>query len=174
MHILLVRLLQGVAIALILALGRVLKFALKCLLARRSFLASDLPGPPLPSALLGEAGWGLSWCMQAAAGAYWVEMRGWAGHGVSLSSACQPGMPLSLIPACMLLFKTPTPTRTQSLLASPPSGHVPSIMGAKGAWTLSAWASQYGPLFKIMFLNQSAAVLTDPDAIARLTKRAGV
>lgn len=56
MHILLVRLLQGVAIAVILALGRLAKFVGRCLLARRRFLASPLPGPPLSNALLGEVG----------------------------------------------------------------------------------------------------------------------
>lgn len=46
-------------------------------------------------------------------------------------------------------------------------------MAIRGAWDVVAWANKYGPLFKVQFLNTTTVVLTDPDAVARLTKRTG-
>jgi hypothetical protein len=58
MHVLVARLLQGAALAAALAaallLSRALHLLFTCLRAKRQFLASPLPGPPLPSAIIGE------------------------------------------------------------------------------------------------------------------------
>ena len=53
------------------------------------------------------------------------------------------------------------------------AGNVADIAGPKGVWQMAAWANAYGPLYKMQFLDQFTLVLTDPDAIARITRRTG-
>lgn len=56
----------------------------------------------------------------------------------------------------------------------PPSnffGHVSYIMGPKGPFAFKAWHAAHGPLYKIQLLDSFAVVLSDPDTIARVTRR---
>jgi hypothetical protein len=53
------------------------------------------------------------------------------------------------------------------------TGHVTEIMGAKGPWAFVRWTEAYGPIFKLQFLDAFGVVLTDPDAIARVTRKTG-
>lgn len=54
MHVLIVKLLQGAALALLLVVARLGYFLVDCLRAKLNFLASPIPGPPLSWGLLGE------------------------------------------------------------------------------------------------------------------------
>lgn len=54
-----------------------------------------------------------------------------------------------------------------------PTGHVSEIMGDKGAWSMVKWTEAYGPIFKLQFLDAFTVVLTDPDTIARVTRKTG-
>jgi hypothetical protein len=44
-------------------------------------------------------------------------------------------------------------------------------MGPKGPWTLVKWTKAFGPLFKIQFADYFGVVLTDPESIARVTRK---
>lgn len=46
-------------------------------------------------------------------------------------------------------------------------------MGPKGPWAFIKWTETYGALYKLQFLDVFAVVLTDPDTIARITKKTG-
>lgn len=54
------------------------------------------------------------------------------------------------------------------------AGHVKQLMGPKGPFTFLKWADQYGDLYKVQFMNSFSVVLTNPDTVARITKKTGV
>jgi hypothetical protein len=67
--------------------------------------------------------------------------------------------------------------RTAPLTPNPmphTAGHIPDLLGPKGIWSLVEWARTYGPVYKLQMLDGFAVVVTDPEAIARITKRTGV
>jgi hypothetical protein len=53
------------------------------------------------------------------------------------------------------------------------TGHVTEIMGDKGPWAFVRWTEAYGPIFKLQFLDSFGVVLTDPNTIARVTRKTG-
>jgi hypothetical protein len=55
MHVLLVRVLQGAALAVALLVAKVLQFLFKCCRAHRQFKACKIPGPPTDNVILGKA-----------------------------------------------------------------------------------------------------------------------
>lgn len=63
MHILLLRLLQGAAVAVLVLVIRVVLFLAKCFLAHKQYVASPVPGPPVTNKITGE-----QMCYQPAAG----------------------------------------------------------------------------------------------------------
>lgn len=46
-------------------------------------------------------------------------------------------------------------------------------MGPKGPFTFLDWANKYGQVYKIVFMDSMAVVLTNADVIARITKKTG-
>jgi hypothetical protein len=54
MHVLLVRVLQGAALAVALLVAKVLQFVFKCYSAHRKYNASKIPGPPTDNPILGK------------------------------------------------------------------------------------------------------------------------
>jgi hypothetical protein len=46
-------------------------------------------------------------------------------------------------------------------------------MGPKGPFTFLDWANKYGHVYKIVFMDSMAVVLTNADVIARITKKTG-
>lgn len=53
------------------------------------------------------------------------------------------------------------------------TGHLQHIFGPKGVWVLAEWGNAYGPLYKLHFLDEFVLCITDPDTIARITRRTG-
>jgi hypothetical protein len=47
-------------------------------------------------------------------------------------------------------------------------------MGPKGPFTFLKWAEEYGDIFRVQFMDTVAVVLTNPDAIARISKKTGM
>jgi hypothetical protein len=47
-------------------------------------------------------------------------------------------------------------------------------MGPKGPFTFLKWAEEYGGIFRVQFMDSVGIVLTNPDAIARISKKTGV
>lgn len=48
------------------------------------------------------------------------------------------------------------------------------MAGSKGVWRLSAFAAEYGPIYKLQMLDGVHVVLTDPDTCARVSRKTGV
>jgi hypothetical protein len=38
---------------------------------------------------------------------------------------------------------------------------------------MAEWSNKYGPLYKVHFMDECVLVCTDPDTIARITRRTG-
>jgi hypothetical protein len=47
-------------------------------------------------------------------------------------------------------------------------------MGPKGPFTFLKWAEEYGDIYKVQFMDSIAVVLTNPDAIASISRKTGV
>lgn len=48
-----------------------------------------------------------------------------------------------------------------------------SIIGGKGPWTMAQWQKTYGKIYKIQLVDTFSVVLSDPDTIARITRKTG-
>lgn len=51
---------------------------------------------------------------------------------------------------------------------------MPELVGPKAPWVMLKWVNAYGPLFKMQFIDHLGVVLTDPDSIARVTRKSGM
>lgn len=74
------------------------------------------------------------------------------------------GAELTCVCLCICMVH-PSPIRS--------AGHIPLMLGPKSYWKAAEWTNEYGSIYKLQFLDNWSVVVTDPDAIATITRRAG-
>lgn len=202
----------AICLAVLAAAAQVVLLAFTCYRARRKYLSSPIPGPPLLSKLFGGSTFTIhvdaftlnchAWhavshciCSNDCTVHMWtmtsLQSRALKSqpvaafvvlwHRLCMPSSAQPRQPTALS-AC----KQPDPTWGQGaapqqhprLLCVRPAawvlvGHVPAFIGPKGPWSFLQWTAEFGPLYKLQLVDAFVVVLTDPDTIARITKKTG-
>lgn len=107
----------------------------------------------------------------------------WSAHRQFLASPI-PGPPTSNLfgEEAVLFLYQPGRSKAHTMQVCHPhvhtprsqrAGHVSHIMGPKGPFTFGAWHAAHGPLYKLQLLDSFVVVLSDPDTIARVTRRTG-
>jgi hypothetical protein len=54
-----------------------------------------------------------------------------------------------------------------------PAGHAAQLLGPKSPWNIANWVNAFGPVVKVQLMDEFGVVLTDPDTIARVTRKTG-
>jgi hypothetical protein len=168
--------LAGTAGAALVLLLKATLFLCKCLRAHRKFITSPIPGPPKSRKILGASG--VSQAHTSSSSRQQQQQQQQDQHprtltepAAVLSTPHTPQTPHT----CTVLLLTPAVPSPQLTTHHNPQtiGHIPDIYGPKGIWVMAQWAQQYGPLYKVHFLDECVLVCTDPEANARITRRTG-